>query len=122
MGDVDTNGHRALEDLVCWRGQLADLIKAACQQDTSTAAVLDRVKAADALEKVITGQVSPEDLTKWAETVHFLDGVDIEEGQEDLLAQVLFEISTPELFEPVTAEVCQRWLSRIRTSIATSRR
>ncbi|MFJ5116138.1 hypothetical protein ACIQAD_36505 [Streptomyces sp. NPDC088551] len=47
----------------------------------------------------------------WAQTVHFVDGPHIEDGHEDLLTQFLFETSTPEAFEPVTTELCRRWLS-----------
>ena len=43
----------------------------------------------------------------------------IEEGHEDLLTQFLFEISTPELFEAVTPDLCCRWLGRFRGSLAT---
>jgi hypothetical protein len=37
-----------------------------------------------------------------------IDGVDV-----DLLTQFLFEMSSPELFEPITVDVCQRWTSRM---------
>ncbi|MFB7499332.1 hypothetical protein ACFC09_32395 [Streptomyces sp. NPDC056161] len=37
-----------------------------------------------------------------------------------MLTTFLFEISTPELFEPVTHEVCQRGLRILRTSMASN--
>ncbi|RNG18203.1 hypothetical protein EEJ42_27585 [Streptomyces botrytidirepellens] len=52
--------------------------------------------------------------------MHFHEDVEFEEGYEDLLTQFLFEISTPELFEAVTPDLCYRWLGRFRTSLATS--
>lgn len=51
--------------------------------------------------------------------MHFADQVHVEEGHQDLLTQFLVEISTPELFEPVTREVCQRWLRVLQTSMAS---
>jgi hypothetical protein len=118
MDNVDTNGSHALEDLVHWRGELADLVKAARHVDASATALVDRAAIAVVLEKAADGQVGLDELTTWAQTVHFVDGLDIEHGHEDLLTQFLFETSTPELFEPVTGELCHRWLSRIRSSLA----
>ncbi|MEV0282335.1 hypothetical protein AB0I22_39055, partial [Streptomyces sp. NPDC050610] len=77
----------------------------------------DRTAIAAVLEKAADGQVGLDELTAWAQTVHFANGLDIEDGHEDLLTRFLFEISTPELFEPVTSAVCHRWLSRIRSSL-----
>jgi hypothetical protein len=72
-----------------------------------------------ATEKVIDGLVSPDQLVDWAQAVHFDVHVHVEEARQDLLTQFLFEISTPELFEPVTREVCQRWLRVLLTSMAS---
>ena len=118
MDGVDTNGSRALEDLVHWRGELADLVKAARHVDAAAAALVDRAVIAAVLEKAADGLVGLDELTTWAQTVHFIDGLDIEDGHEDLLTQFLFEMSTPELFEPVTTDLCHQWLSRIRSSLA----
>lgn len=50
------------------------------------------------------------------QAVHFEEEVEVETGYEDLLTQFLVEISTPELFEPVTVQMCQRWLHALRTA------
>ncbi|MEU0839343.1 hypothetical protein ABZ370_07710 [Streptomyces sp. NPDC005962] len=62
----------------------------------------------------------PSEVSLWAQTVHFREDVEVEEGHEDLLTQFLFEISTPELFEAVTPDLCYRWLGRLRASLVTS--
>ncbi|MEV0281280.1 hypothetical protein AB0I22_33520 [Streptomyces sp. NPDC050610] len=116
---MDSNRDHVLDDLVHWRGELADLVEAARHVDASATALVDRTAIAAVLEKAADGQVGLDELTAWAQTVHFVDGLGIEDGHEDLLTQFLFEISTPELFEPVTSEVCHRWLSRVRSSLAT---
>ncbi|MFD7499700.1 hypothetical protein [Streptomyces sp. NPDC059850] len=116
-----SEGKRAVEDLLRWRGALADLAQAVRQdEDTSSVSVLDRVTVAAVLEKVVEGLAEPGELSLWAHTVHFRDDVDFEEGHEDLLTQFLFEISTPELFEAVTPDLCYRWLGRVRVSLAMS--
>ncbi|MFI1259103.1 hypothetical protein ACH4U6_35905 [Streptomyces netropsis] len=119
---MDTNESRACEDLVQWRGELSDLVREAnrADADESATALLDRATAEIVLEKVIADAVKCEELTAWAQAVHFLDGLDIEEGYEDLLTQFLFETSTPEVREPDTAGHCHRWLTRIRTSLVAS--
>ncbi|MFJ3711215.1 MULTISPECIES: hypothetical protein [unclassified Streptomyces] len=117
---MGTNGNHALEDLVHWRGELADLVKAARHVDASATALVDRAAITVVLEKVADGQVGLDELTTWAQTVHFVDGLHIEDGHEDLLTQFLFETSTPELFEPVTSELCHRWQSRVQSSLAIS--
>ncbi|MDT0450859.1 hypothetical protein [Streptomyces hesseae] len=39
--------------------------------------------------------------------------MEFDEPDVDLLTQFLFEVSTPELFEPVTVDVCRRWIDRL---------
>jgi hypothetical protein len=42
-----------------------------------------------------------------------LDCVEIDEVDVEMLTQFLFEVSGPELFEPINVDVCQRWISRM---------
>ncbi|CAL9362146.1 hypothetical protein SUDANB171_00688 [Streptomyces sp. enrichment culture] len=114
---MDVNRNRPLEDLVRWNGELSGLIRDARQDERRTTVTFRRGHAVAAVEKVTTGDASPGKLVDWAQAVHFEDRLHVEEGHEDLLTQFLFEISTPELLEPVTHEVCQRWLSILRTSL-----
>jgi len=121
MGEVDTQANRALDDLVHWRGQLADLVSASGRLNASGTALLDRATVETVLEKAVARSVGFDELTAWAQAVHFLEDLDLEQDQEDLLTQFLFEASTPELFEAVTAEFCLGWLSRIRSSLNASK-
>lgn len=116
---MDANGSRPFEDLVHWNGELSGLIRDARHGEPTSTVTLRRGHAVAAAEKVTTGLASPGQLVDWAQAVHFADQVHVEEGHEDLLTQFLVEISTPELFEPVTREVCQRWLRVLQTSIAS---
>jgi hypothetical protein len=75
--------------------------------------------AVAATGKVIDGLARPDQLVDWAQAVHFAEQVHAEEAHQDLLTQFLLEISTPELFEPVTREVCQRWLRVLQTPTAS---
>ncbi|MEU4800551.1 hypothetical protein [Streptomyces sp. NPDC023327] len=116
---MDANRSRPLEDLVQWNGELSGLIRDARHGEATSAVTFRRGHAVDAAEKVTTRLASPGQLVDWAQAVHFEDRVHVEEGHQDLLTQFLVEISTPELFEPVTHDVCQRWLRILRTSMAS---
>ncbi|MEU0577309.1 hypothetical protein ABZ465_08410 [Streptomyces griseoincarnatus] len=116
---MDENGSRPLEDLVCWNGELTELIRSARHSEPTSIVAFRRSHAVAAAEKVTAGLASPGQLVDWAQAVHFEDQVDAEEGHQDLLTQFLVEISTPELFAPVTREVCQRWLRVLQTSMAS---
>ncbi|MGN9796352.1 hypothetical protein ACTMTU_35455 [Streptomyces sp. OZ13] len=115
---MDANGSRPLEDLVHWDGELCRLIRDARHGDSTSTPTFRRGHVVAAAEMVTTGLASPGQLVDWAQAVHFADHVHIEEAHQDLLTQFLVEISTPELFEPVTLEVCQRWLRVLQTSMA----
>ncbi|MER5769290.1 hypothetical protein [Streptomyces sp. NPDC001985] len=97
-----------LEDLVHWRGEPARLVRAIRQRAVTGTVTFSRVHAAAAAEKAVAGLAYPGEFTEWANAVHFEDEVHIEDGHEDLLTQFLFEVSTPELFEPVTPQLCRR--------------
>ncbi|MFJ4773776.1 hypothetical protein ACIP88_32470 [Streptomyces uncialis] len=116
---MDANGSRPLEDLVQWNGELSGLIRDARHGEPTSAVTFRRGHAVAAVERVITAIASPGQLVEWVQAVHFEDQVHVEEGHQDLLTRFLVEISTPELFEPVTHEVCQRWLGILRTSLAS---
>ncbi|MFB7469707.1 hypothetical protein [Kitasatospora sp. NPDC056184] len=116
---MNANANSVFEELVRWCGELDDLVKAANRADPSSpCAIVDRAAVEAALAKAAGGLVPLGELTTWAHAVHLSDGVDIEDGHEDLVTQFLFEASTPELFEPITPEFCQRWLDEVRVSLA----
>lgn len=116
---MDVNGNRRLENLVRWNGDLAELIRDARHRESTSSVAFRRGHAVAAAKKVTTGLASPDQLVVWAQAVHFEDHVDVEEGHQGLLTQFLVEISTTELSEPVTRNVCQRWLHLLQTSMAS---
>ncbi|MGV2916264.1 hypothetical protein [Streptomyces alfalfae] len=116
---MDPNRSRPVEDLVHWNGALSDLIRDARRGEPTSIVTFRRGHALAAAEKVTAGLASPSQLIDWAQAVHFEDYVDVEEEHQDLLTQFLVEISNPELFEPVTREVCHRWLCVLQASMAS---
>ncbi|MFJ9080310.1 hypothetical protein ACIRO3_34510 [Streptomyces sp. NPDC102278] len=116
---MDANRSRPLQDLVRWNGELSELIKDSQHSEPTSTVTFRRAHAVSAVEKVIAGVASPGQLVDWGQALHFEEQVDVEEAHRDLLTQFLVEISTPELFEPVTRAACQRWLSVLQTSMAS---
>ncbi len=47
------------------------------------------------------------DLVAWAEAVHGREDIEVDPVERDLLADALFELSTPELFGPMTQVVSE---------------
>ncbi|MGA4946967.1 MULTISPECIES: hypothetical protein [Streptomyces] len=115
---MDPNRSQPLEDLVRWSGELPELIEDARHSEATSMVTFRRAHAISAVEKVAAGLATPGQLVDWGQALHFEEQVDVEEAHRDLLTQFLVEISTPELFEPVTSEVCQRWLRVLQTSLA----
>ncbi len=119
---MDTHGSRSLEALVHWNGDLSELTRSTRSARHCSATLLVTFRpdhAAAAVKKVLAGLADPSQLVDWAQAVHFEEQVDIEEEHQDLLTQFLVEISTPELFVPVTREVCRRWLHVLQASTAS---
>ena len=66
------------------------------------------------LEGYLAGGLMEEDVEVWAEALAGRDDVGFLEGFEDQLKQVLFELSTPEINEPIGPEMARRWTARLR--------
>lgn len=78
------------------------------------AVVLMRKHIAHALQRLVDGAISAEALEAWAEFVEGRPGIEYENGMEERLSEALFQLSTPEINEPVTAERCWRLLKQLR--------
>jgi len=107
---------QALLDLVHLDGRVDELIPAArsASRGIDEVVILDRASALNAVQKYISGEIAEQELTEWAETVHLLDPIGVDEEYQDLLLQFLFEISTPELFSAISVETCGEWVDRLR--------
>ncbi|MFF5717796.1 hypothetical protein [Streptomyces buecherae] len=118
---MDGAGVRTLASLVrCEGGNVASLVEQARVVSgglIDEVVYLTRADAVDVLTKFLAGRLSADDFSDWAEAVHGLDTIGIEEDFDDLLIQFLFEISTPELFWEVNGDVGRRWLDRMRRSM-----
>lgn len=76
--------------------------------------MLTRNHIAHVLQGVIDGAISGEEIEAWAELVEGRPGIEYESGMESPLSELLFQLSTPGINEPVTIEKCRSLLKQLR--------
>lgn len=106
--------HRALVDLVELNVPVDAAIKAlatAAAEDGPQVAV-SRMDVVRSLDRYLSGDLSENDLERWAEAIHTLDEIDVDIADHDVLVEALFEMSTPELFGNMPA-VARKVRSRL---------
>ncbi|MGW2994630.1 hypothetical protein ACWDA9_23655 [Streptomyces sp. NPDC001193] len=115
---MESDPSKALTSLIRWESSLDGLIGEAnqCDRIAGPSVHLDRPAVRDVLRRCISGDVDVLELPRWAGSVHMMERVEIDEVDVDLLSQFLFEVSNPELFEPITVDVCRRWLKRLESA------
>jgi hypothetical protein len=60
--------------------------------------------------------LSADDCRRWAEALEGRDDVGLQAGAEDALKDLLFELSTPEITEPLTLQRAQHWQTVLRAA------
>lgn len=66
------------------------------------------------MQRVVDGTISGQEIEAWAELLAGRPGIEYESGMESRLSAVLFQLSTPDINEPVTIEECWRLLEQLR--------
>ncbi|MFC8711186.1 hypothetical protein ACFUCQ_14915 [Streptomyces sp. NPDC057197] len=112
---LESEHYGALTRLISWADPLDGVIETAgrCDLSEGLAVILDRPTVTRVLRRCISGELDVRELPTWASAVHMLDRVEIRDEESDVLTQFLFEVSTPELFTPVTFDVCRQWIARL---------
>ena len=109
---------RALRDLVRLRRPVPDAAAALAAFDWDSDEELLTLTRADAI-RVLTahldGTLTDTDVTTWAETLEGRDDIGFEPGHDDTLKNLLFDLATPELAEPLTPDTARRHLAELET-------
>lgn len=99
---MTTHADRAsvLRDLLSFHPTLELTLQALGQvpAQPTYSAQLDRQAVRQALEAFSEGQISAELLERWAEAVQGADDIALDPQDRELLADALFQLSTPDLF------------------------
>ena len=78
--------------------------------------VLTRADVIQILQRYQAGELPATDCRRWAEALEGRDDLGFEDGWEDTLKELLLEIATPELTEPLTPEFAHGWERRLAAS------
>ncbi|PIQ77844.1 hypothetical protein COV82_02510 [Candidatus Peregrinibacteria bacterium CG11_big_fil_rev_8_21_14_0_20_46_8] len=65
------------------------------------------------IDQTISGKISKEDLSTWAETLEAQDGIAYEEQYMQKIADILFLLSTPEINGELTNQKLEEYKSRL---------
>ena len=66
--------------------------------DSEELVTVTRTQVSGALDRFAAGRLTADEVVEWAESVHLRDDIAREEGAEDVVNEVLIEMSSPELF------------------------
>jgi hypothetical protein len=73
---------------------------------------MTRADGISCLDLYLTGSITADDVNVWAEA---LEGRDDVAFDTELLSELLFELANPEITEPLSENLAQRWQRRLRT-------
>jgi hypothetical protein len=74
--------------------------------------VLKWSNVTNAMRRFIGGELTSAELTAWAELVTGRSGIEYASEEDDVIEDVLFRLSTPEINEPVTVDLCARLMDQ----------
>jgi hypothetical protein len=69
---------------------------------------------ANELQCAVDGIISGQEIEAWAELIEGSPSIESESEMESRLSEVIFQLSTPDINEPVTIEKCWRLLKQLR--------
>ena len=75
--------------------------------------VLSQAVLASMLARVEQGQIAFSDLVDWAKEVELLSDIDRKAGEEDVIADVLFEMASPEIDDRSEQRRLSEWKARL---------
>jgi hypothetical protein len=75
--------------------------------------ILTRLDALRALWLFKQEDLRVDEFMRWAQALEGREDLALESGFEQILKEFLFEISTPEINEPLTPELAVRWEGRL---------
>ena len=65
------------------------------------------------LQRFVNNDLHAREVADWASLIEACDQVEYEPGFERLIADIVFELASPEINGALTDQSCQRWMQRI---------
>lgn len=106
----------ALQDLVDLRKPVREAVAALSRFDFDSdeeLVTLTPSAIVSVLERYLAGVISALDVEEWAEALFGRDDVGLLAGSENLLKEAVFELSTPEINDPISRGLAARWIARL---------
>lgn len=107
-----------LELLINFQRPLADLTKSVHELPWDCDEPLVRMSASHAIhaiQLVFSKEISPGELSQWADLIEMREDIEIEGEPAAPLREFVYETATPEFF-PVTDEFLDSWIETLRSS------
>ena len=92
----------------------AELVQLLAHQSADRPLILTRNALVEMLQKAVGGEIDWADLTDWARFVERDDRVAYETGFEKAIAEVIFNLATPEINRPLDEAVCRSLLQELQ--------
>ena len=102
---------QALESLVLLNVPVEEAVAALqaypwdCEQEL---VVLTPTHMLSVFNRFLSGELSPEDLHRWAESLESRDDLGLQAADQEVLQSMLFCLTTPEINEPISPELIVR--------------
>ena len=61
------------------------------------------------LRQFLSGEISDLNISDWADAVEGRDDIGFDDGDEDILTDVIYELANPELTRPLSPETAAEW-------------
>lgn len=74
---------------------------------------LTRVDLIRVLNRYLRGDLTADDWQRWAEALEGRDDLGFDPESSELLKEFIFKSATPEIFEALTPQLADWWLSRL---------
>lgn len=115
MSECSHGNHMAvLRSYLAAQGDLAQLREALKQIDAESechAEVLTAAHARSVLERFLAEELTASEVELWADGLEIRADIEPESRFAEELTQLLFELSTPELFPPLSRSRVMEWLA-----------
>ena len=115
--DGDENRTQALRDLIEFLAPVDRCIMRlrAFPWDSATElVVLDRADARRVLDGFISQRIDGAHACEWANAIESRDDVGFEPGHDVVLRELIFTLANPDITEPLSVEMAERWRTKLR--------
>jgi hypothetical protein len=114
---MDEHRRALVTDLVHWRQPIRILEEKLAEipwdPPDDDRVLLGRGAVVDAIDRALRGNVSYDDLERWAHALEMREDVELEDAHRDRLRDTLFDLSNPDVQGPFTPDTLRGLVRRL---------